>query len=346
MKLPVCVPGKVLLAAAVVSALMACTATAWSSEPYFVRGGHGKQQVLDQDLDLRAGGTLRVLVGDINLHLKAGGSGPAHIDVFVSGPDVDKAVEYYEEKVRMSIESHDGVLTIESRERRDHSHWFFDGLRRVNVWAVVTVPTELNTDIRTVDGDVLIDELNGKLEIETTDGDIRAGKLLGNSLVLESTDGDVEVRSIDSDDVELSTTDGDLQVKTLSAKRVTVSSTDGDISLPQMEADEITLKCSDGDVDVAARGGVLTATCGDGDLDVELLDSMEVNLRSRDGDISLVVPRSLGADLDMRGDDISLRGGIKVKGSVSDRRVVGSINDGGPLVKVKTSDGDIRLHLR
>lgn len=319
------------------------TAVARAGDPYFVSGRYDRRQMLDQDLTLAAGGRLQVRVDDVDLYVRSGDR--AHIDVFVSGRDIDEAVEYYNKYVEFMIDGKDPVV-IETRERRREYNWRWDKYRNVHVWAVVTVPARVNAEVLTVDGDVQIDELDGDTVIETTDGDVRVRTLAGPSLRIRSQDGDIRVDKIDVQDVELRTADGDLDVGSLSAKRVTVRSADGDLNLPSLEADDITLECSDGDVGIGARGRVLSASVGDGDLDVELLVAMEADLRAGDGDIWLVVPAAEGADLDLRGEDVSVRGSVRVQGSVSDERVVGSINNGGPLVRAVTHDGSIRLRLR
>jgi hypothetical protein len=320
------------------------TALAWAGDPYFVSSRYDRRQMLDQDLTLTAGGQLKVRVDDVDLHLKSGDK--AHIDVFVSGPDLKEAVEYYEDYVQFKIDNRSGGVAIETREAREKRFWPWNKYRNVRVWAVVTVPTRVDADVRTEDGDIQIDELDGATVIETLDGDVRVGTLTGPSVRLETADGDIRVNKIDVADVELRTTDGDMNIKSLTAKTVTVRSADGDIDLPSLEADEITLDCADGDIGVGARGKRLSASVGDGDLDVVLLVAMETSLRASDGDISLVVPASAGANLDLRGEDVNVRGKVSIRGSVSDDRVVGTINDGGPLVHARTHDGRIRLSVR
>jgi hypothetical protein len=83
---------------------------------------------------------------------------------------------------------------------------------------------------------------------------------------------------------------------------------------------------------------------GLGDIHITLLDAMALDLKSRDGDI--VIPQALHVDIELRGDNVSVRGGPLNKGNISRGGVQGSLNDGGPLVRAKSNDGRIVLRLQ
>ena len=120
----------------------------------------------------------------------------------------------------------------------------------------------------------------------------------------------------------------------------------GDIAVEHIEGDDIKLRSSDGDIDAAVSGGDLRADCSDGDMQVRLLKAMSVDLKSKDGDIDIIVPDSFSLDVELKGEDVTVRGGNLTKGNVSRRGVVGSLNGGGPLVRAKSNDGTIALRLR
>ncbi len=71
---------------------------------------------------------------------------------------------------------------------------------------------------------------------------------------------------------------------------------------------------------------------------------MVLDLKSRNGDID--IPQALHVDIELRGDNVSVRGGPLNKGNISRRGVQGSLNDGGPLVRAKSNDGRIVLRLQ
>ena len=149
-----------------------------------------------------------------------------------------------------------------------------------------------------------------------------------------------------SDDVDMATSDGDVTVKGLQAKNVEMSTSDGDILAKDLSATSIEIKTSDGDVDVSASGEELYARTSDGDITIQIDDKMAVSLSTSDGNITLNGPSDLQADLNLRGDRVKLVGGLNIQGEVSTRRVVGKLNNGGPKIQAKASDGIISLKLR
>jgi hypothetical protein len=69
------------------------------------------------------------------------------------------------------------------------------------------------------------------------------------------------------------------------------------------------------------------------------------SLRSGDGGITLRVPEDLSADLDAHTGDgrITVDLPVTVAGSISTSSVRGKLGAGGPLLRVQTGDGSIRL---
>jgi hypothetical protein len=68
---------------------------------------------------------------------------------------------------------------------------------------------------------------------------------------------------------------------------------------------------------------------------------MEVDIEIEDGDVVLDLPKNTGFDLDLGGGDVNIRTKLEIEGRVSDDSLRGSVNDGGPVVRVRGGDGSI-----
>jgi DUF4097 and DUF4098 domain-containing protein YvlB len=206
---------------------------------------------------------------------------------------------------------------IEGHEWRQH--------KGVHVTTRITIPTRFDVRLTTGDGDVALGNITGQVEIRTGDGDV----------ALRDVDGRVEVR----------TGDGDLEFGTLTGPDVTIHSGDGDINLAAVTADHIDISTTDGDVQLHSVSGPLDARTSDGDVDVRLERAVPVSIRTGDGDVTISMAGELGVTLDLRGEDIDLPSGLLVEQMRSNRSVRGSLNGGGPDVRVATGDGSVSVHV-
>ena len=67
-----------------------------------------------------------------------------------------------------------------------------------------------------------------------------------------------------------------------------------------------------------------------------------------DGNVQLSVPQDLSADLDVRTGDgkITFDLPVTVAGSISRSELHGKLNAGGPLIQIRTGDGNVHLEKR
>ncbi|UCG53423.1 MAG: DUF4097 family beta strand repeat protein [Candidatus Latescibacterota bacterium] len=299
-----------------------------------------KQKVFDQTYSLEAGGELYIDVVDMDIHIRTGPDRTGSVQVFVAGSDPERAAEKFEE-LRFDARLESNKLSIESQGPTFVVRGFWNRNRSVRVWMIVSVPKEIDSDIRTEDGDVRIDDLTGNARVRTEDGDLEFSEIHGTSIEIHTEDGDVMADVLEADDITVSTEDGDLQIDSIKGGRVDVSSSDGDIEVSRIEAENILMETSDGDIEMTVSGNSLDAECSDGDMTITILDEMEVDVRTADGDVELNIPQNINADLDLEGGHVSVRSKISIKGRVSKERIKGSVNDGGPLIRVRTDDGSI-----
>ena len=190
----------------------------------------------------------------------------------------------------------------------------------------VQLPEEFDLDLDTGDGNIRVDRLQGRARLETSDGDIEIRSIVGERVDIDTSDGDVDVMAVQSPDLHIETSDGSIRVR-------------------QLDGGEAALRTSDGDIEVEESSGALSATTSDGDIHVRLARFGATSLRSGDGDIHIDAPDDLKADIDLRGERLTLHGtsSINLQGQLSKTRARGALNGGGPRLSAMTTDGRIVL---
>jgi hypothetical protein len=192
-------------------------------------------------------------------------------------------------------------------------HWefmFFPRHRtlRIEVWA----PEAADLDLKTGDGDVTVPAMRGRVAVRTGDGSIAVAGARGE-LRLWTGDGRIVGRSLDG---------------TLDAHS------------------------GDGSMSVEGRFDGLTLGSGDGSITAEVMPgsrfAVGASVSTGDGRLTLRVPADLKADLDAHTGDgaIDVDLPLTVAGRVSRNHVHGSLNGGGPLVRLSSGDGSIRVEAR
>lgn len=174
----------------------------------------------------------------------------------------------------------------------------------------VTVPHGTTLDVLTGDGRIECDALDGVGTFETTDGSVK----------LTGCRGRTRVRTIDG------AVDAFQQFGALDAR-----TKDGRMRLDGV-FDRLQVSSGDGRVEVVARPGSRLAEAW--------------SLETGDGSLEVRIPRDLSAMLDARSRDGSLRVDLPI-GAERPRRgeLVGRLNGGGPLLRMRTSEGRMVLAL-
>ena len=208
--------------------------------------------------------------------------------------------------IRIVAEPHGDRLDLEVRE----PHFQLDfGWTRRSVRIEVRLPARADLDVRTGDGNITVAPLAGNIRLHTGDGDIAADGLRGT---LELTTGDGRVRA--------SRLDGALRAH----------SGDGPMVI-EGRFDRLELGTGDGGIHAVANEGSRLAS--------------EWQMESGDGRLELRIPRTLKADLDIHTGDgrIDVDLPVEIEGTFGRSTVRGRLNGGGPLLRMRSGDGSIRI---
>lgn len=293
---------------------------AWRGPSHSHRGPAQQEElVFQRSFDLGSGGALEVDVHDADVQVKTGGEAGVTIELYLHAEDMEWARRMYE-RAQFQAEQQGSTVRLTSREVRvDRGDW--SRRRWYNVRASIRVPRQFDATIRTGDGDVSIEDLEGDLSLRTADGDVAVGGIRGV--------------------VEAHTQDGDVLVGDVEGPRIVVRSQDGDLSIGALSVREAVIETQDGDVSVESVTGQIQVDTHDGDLRIGLASVEGASIRTGDGDVNIYMPESFAADVDIQSESIHIDDAFRVTGSVSRHRIKGTLNGGGPPLTVRTSDGSV-----
>jgi DUF4097 and DUF4098 domain-containing protein YvlB len=219
------------------------------------------------------------------------------------------------EAIDVVAEQKGDVVRVEARKkelREERSYGIgWNGISR-SAKLVVSVPTGSDLVVRTGDGSIRVEHVTGRVELKSADGSVTGRELTGDILA-HTEDGAIKLEGIDG--------------------RCDAASEDGSIAV-QGRFEGLRVSTEDGSVVVRANAG-------------SKIDR-DWNLSTGDGSLVLYVADGLGADVDARTGDGSVRldSGLdfaRDDGERSRSTLRGRLGAGGPRLVMRTGDGTIRL---
>ncbi|AWI08534.1 DUF4097 family beta strand repeat-containing protein [Ereboglobus luteus] len=194
----------------------------------------------------------------------------------------------------------------------------------------VTVPRACDATVTTSGGDVFVGDLAGTIKVRTSGGDVKLGRIDG-IVSAHTSGGDVDLAGC--------------------TKNATLETSGGDIETGAVAGD-LAITTSGGDIKIKGASGAITARTGGGDIEAVLSEvTSECSLSTSGGDVELKLGKSSGLLVDAvtKGGRVKTEGNLQIAllaGGNGKNRLSGRINGGGPLVKVRTSGGDIEVKTR
>ncbi len=200
----------------------------------------------------------------------------------------------------------------------------------VQVDFTVTVPANYNVALKTSGGDIKIADLLGKVRARTSGGNISLGRISGE-VDAGSSGGDVSLNE-GAATVKLSTSGGNIHVERA------VGPTD--------------LDTSGGDISIKSVENTLHATTSGGDVTAGIVGALKgaCRLSTSGGRVRVAVDKMAAFDLNAAtsGGDVEAAGlTITIeKGGSGKSSLAGKVNGGGPLLKLRSSGGDVIIETR
>lgn len=269
---------------------------------------------LEKRLDLAPGGQL-VLDTDGGRIAVRGGSTEG-VRVLITSPKTN-----IEDRYRFTFDAEDGRVLIKAdRKGLSWFNWSSDSLR-----FEVVVPTETSIDLETsggridvegLQGTALLDTSGGRIEIQEIRGDVDAhtsgGPIFAEDIVgnlrADTSGGSISIERV-SGDVHASTSGGSVALEEIGG-RTDAKSSGGSIS--------VRFAAGNGD------GGTLSTSGGTVTAYVDPSVALDIDASTSGGRVTFDLP-------------------VEVRGTVSKRSVQGSMNGGGPTLRMRSSGGSIRL---
>jgi Toastrack DUF4097 len=230
------------------------------------------------------------------------------------------------------------------------TRWPHEGIRigwhpSVDIRFEVLTPAHSDITAEVSDGELSINGIDGLLDLNTSDGEIVANDLTGN-MQISASDGNVTLKH-SSGKMQIKLSDGDLRAENCSGQ-VRIESGDGNVELPGFNG-EAEISNGDGEVFVDGVLQSMNGRVADGDMTIKVapgsIMQTDWSLRAGDGSIVLDLPDDFSANLEVTTGDGEVRTDhpVSIVGPLSTHHLNGKIRNGGHLLQIKTSDGDVDI---
>jgi DUF4097 and DUF4098 domain-containing protein YvlB len=233
------------------------------------------------------------------------------------------------QKLDLVIESSGGEVVATAKYEKD-SNFHFGSWPPVEVDFIVTVPRTASVDLGTSGGEISIGDIDGPVKARTSGGDIEIGRI--------------------AREVDASTSGGSVELESGQGK-VYLSTSGGNVKAGQVfgPAD---LRTSGGSIRIDGVSGELYADTSGGDVKATFNGPLkgDCTLATSGGEVKTTVDRNIGfhlsastsgGDVNADGLTITIDHGGFGKSSLS-----GDVNGGGPVLKLRSSGGDIDIQTK
>jgi len=332
---------------------------------------------VERTLRFSPGDRLEIDMAKGHVEIRTGGRGDLRVIVTTDADRVADVIDMSFEETGGGVRIEGRKARGERGSGGMLSRWF--GSDDDSVKLVVDAPSDMNLDVRTGGGHVSVDDMRGDAVLRTGGGHVHFGRIDGRVEVttggghiegdsitgsgdISTGGGHIQIDEV-GQDLDVSTGGGHITTGDVRGN-LTTSSGGGHLSARHVEGDlrastgggSISVEGCEGAADLSSGGGSIelrdmegfvSAETGGGDIEVSLSGrhTAGVDLDTGDGDITLYVPRGTGFDVEalarhgyVDSDMTDLR-----SAGVSRDRVSGRIHGGGNLLKLRSSDGDIRI---
>jgi len=285
---------------------------------------------VERTLKLEPGGRFR-LDSDVGAVVVRGRSGSgAHVLFESSRRDLLEDLDF-----RFDEKPGEAIVTAKFR----HHHWFEGFHGRVDV--TIEVPSETAVDIHTAGGSIRASALKrpaklrtsgGSLTIEDLSADVD-GDTSGGSVQVRDVIGNVRVRT-SGGSIEAARIRGPLDADT-SGGSVRIETVSGDVKA-HSSGGPIHVLDAAGRVDAQTSGGGVEVAFAKG-------NGRGGRIESSGGGITVSLDPSVRLDIDAHGERVHSDLPLTTSGSFSRESLHGTLNGGGPSLRLETSGGSVKI---
>jgi len=193
----------------------------------------------------------------------------------------------------------------------------------------ITAPPDTSLRLNDGSGNQEVEGLRGTIDLETGSGDVRLRDIVSPRVSLHDGSGDIVAQV---------------------AGPLTAEAGSGRVRLEEQGEGDVRIRTGSGDVDVRGAKGALRVESGSGDTEISGTNTGTWEVRAGSGNVDLTLPADAAFDLDATtgsGSIVTDRAiSMTVQGDLrkAQHTIRGQVAGGGPLLKVHTGSGDIRIH--
>ncbi len=230
----------------------------------------------------------------------------------------------------------DSQLHVSARVKSNGSSWFGGGSPDDHVKEIAA-----NPPIEQSGNEVRIGKKGGDWQRNISiDYEVTAPK--GATVTVGSGSGDLKVSDM-LGGLKASTGSGSIEVRGIGGN-VALDTGSGDIRAELINPTMMKAQTGSGSIHLSGVNSSLKADTGSGDIEVQGQPSSEWKLVTGSGSVSLTTGSSkLTLDASTGSGTVHSDPPISTHGSFDRHHVTGEINGGGPMVRVETGSGDIRI---
>lgn len=263
-----------------------------------------------------------------------------------------KAVARSDARARELLEAHEVKCRhdgnqVEVRARMLRESWgsWFRGGQNLQVRYQVSVPSKFDLQLQTAGGSVKISSIQGDVQSTTSGGSLTFKEITGP--VRGSTSGGSITASDCTGDLKTQTSGGAIRLEAIDGA-VHAETSGGSIQVRKLTG-KTTLHTSGGSIHLDNVVGPTQASTSGGSITAAFSEPPQTDciLKTSGGGITVTLPENAGAELDAEtsGGRVSSDHPVTsvLKGEARRNVLQGKIAGGGPLLKLRTSGGSIRV---
>lgn len=235
--------------------------------------------------------------------------------------------------------------------------------RRSNIRFSVSVPQEYNVQLNTGGGAIVVADLSGNVEADTSGGSITVGRITNGDVKVDTSGGQIEIADVDGN-VEADTSGGRIKIGNV-AGNVVADTSGGTITIADVQGDmyartsggNINVGEGTGRVELDTSGGTIRAGWAQGPVFADtsggniILEGSETSVQADTSGGNITVERSGGAvDADTSGGSITIRKSVgpiraDTSGGRIDAELVSSSKAGAGEAELDSSGGDVTIRI-
>lgn len=285
---------------------------------------------VERTLKLEPGGRFR-LDSDVGAVVVRGRAGSGAHVLF----DSSRADLTHELDIRFDESAGEAAVTAKNR----HHHWF-EGFRgRVEI--TVEVPFETAIDVHTAGGSIRVSALKRAAKLRTSGGSLTIEDLSAD-LDGDTSGGSVHVRDV-TGSARVRTSGGSIQAARIRGS-LDADTSGGSVRIESVSGD-VKAHSSGGPIHVFDAAGRVDAETSGGGVEVAFAkgNGRGGRLESSGGGITVSLDPSVHLDVEAHGDHVESDLPLTVSGRVSRESLHGTLNGGGPSLRLETSGGSVHI---